>query len=146
MRVEKRRELPAAEPEMTPMIDMTFLLIAFFMLLINFSAGDQNQLIRLPLSQLAQPPDTPPTYPITLQMTSKGTVFYGAEEVTIEGVNPLLVAEKAIMKMRGLSPQDATVIIRADRYAKTGWVQELIQQCQQAGFEKYTLRARQESA
>lgn len=145
MRVSHRRELPAQEPEMTPMIDMTFLLIAFFMVLINFSADDQNQIIRLPASALARPPDRAPDYPITLQMTSRGTVFYGAEEVTLEGVRPLLVAEEQVMRRRGISRNQATIIIRADRYAKTGWVQELIQVCQAVGFERYTLRAKQES-
>ena len=38
---------------MTPMIDMTFQLIAFFMVLINFTEADQNQAINLPSSELA---------------------------------------------------------------------------------------------
>ena len=54
------RQIPEAEGDMTPMIDMTLQLIAFFMILINFSEGDQNQLIRLPASELAKPPDTAP--------------------------------------------------------------------------------------
>jgi biopolymer transport protein ExbD len=34
-----------------------------------------------------------------------------------------------------------TVIIRADSGAKTGRVQELIEICQNVGFEKFALRA-----
>ena len=39
--------------------------------------------------------------------------------------------------------QDVTVIIRADRLAKTGRVQEIIQMCQKAGFDTFALRGRQ---
>ena len=42
---------------MTPMIDMTFQLIAFFMVLVNFADADQNARIRLPSSELAKPAD-----------------------------------------------------------------------------------------
>ena len=41
------------EGDMTPMIDMVFQLIAFFMVVVNFSEVDQNELIRLPSSELA---------------------------------------------------------------------------------------------
>ncbi len=145
MRYGRGRQIPDAEGDMTPMIDMTFQLIAFFMILINFSEGDQNQLIRLPASELAKPPDTAPAYPITLQMTSKGTVFYGVEEYTLDGIVPILQVEKQLVERRGGDYRDTTVIIRADRYAKTGRVQELIRTCQSVGFEKFTLRAKQES-
>ncbi len=145
MRYGRGRQIPDAEGDMTPMIDMTFQLIAFFMILINFSEGDQNQLIRLPASELAKPPETAPAYPVTLQMTSKGTVFYGVEEYTLDGIIPILQVEKQLVERRGGDYRDTTIIIRADRYAKTGRVQELIRTCQSVGFEKFTLRAKQES-
>ena len=45
------------EPDMTPMIDMTFQLIAFFMFTINFSDTEQDQRVTLPASELAKPPE-----------------------------------------------------------------------------------------
>ncbi len=39
---------------------------------------------------------------------------------------------------------DATVVIRADRFAKAGVVQKLIQMCQEEKFEKFALRAQEE--
>ena len=53
----------SAESDMTPMIDMAFQLIAFFMVLINFSEADQNERIHLPSSELAKPPDAPLGHP-----------------------------------------------------------------------------------
>ena len=37
---------------------------------------------------------------------------------------------------------DVTVVIRADRLAKTGKVQEIIQMCQEAGFDMFALRGK----
>ena len=46
------------EIDYTPMIDMTFQLIAFFMILINFEAADRTSSVQLPASVLAKPPET----------------------------------------------------------------------------------------
>jgi biopolymer transport protein ExbD len=35
-----------------------------------------------------------------------------------------------------------TVVLRADRAAKTGKVQEIIQMCQKAGFDMFALRGK----
>jgi len=139
MRYRKRKSAAFAEGDMTPMIDMTFQLIAFFMVLINFSEADQNERIKLPTSELAKPADKPMVSPITLQLTEKGTVLLAGEEVTVPNVRSLLVRESQLLD----TPGEATIIIRADRKAKTGRVQELIKICQETGFEKFALRAKQ---
>ncbi|MGD9649100.1 MAG: ExbD/TolR family protein [Pirellulales bacterium] len=136
------------EGDMTPMIDMTFQLIAFFMVLMNFGEGEQDERIRLPLSQLAKPPDAPNVWPMTLQLTNVGTVLFNGEEVPVQGIQPLLLRESQVMKVQERDPKEATVIIRADATAKTGQVQELIGVCQspEIGFEKFVLRAKQRQA
>lgn len=145
MRYASRREAPFAKGDMTPMIDMTFQLIAFFMVLINFSEADQNERIRLPSSELAKPPDAPLQSPLTLQVTSEGTVIFGPDEVPVMGLKILLLREREVIKATpGRSVKDATVIIRGDRDAKTGRVQQVIKLCQETGFEKFALRAKQQ--
>ena len=146
MRYASRRGAPPAKPEMTPMIDMTFQLIAFFMVVVNFSQADQNQRIRLPLSELAKPPDAPLEVPITLQVTRESTVIFGAMEVKIPDLARELLREKQVLEAGGASSQNATIVIRGDRAAKTGEVQEVMEICQKTGFIKFVLRARQESA
>ena len=54
----KKSDNNTISPDMTPMIDMTFQLIAFFMILINFAEGEQDQRVQLPSSTLAKPPDS----------------------------------------------------------------------------------------
>ncbi|MFN7292338.1 MAG: ExbD/TolR family protein, partial [Pirellula sp.] len=55
MKIKSNLSSKMAEGDMTPMIDMVFQLIIFFMVLINFSQDDQNEKIKLPSSELAKP-------------------------------------------------------------------------------------------
>jgi biopolymer transport protein ExbD len=129
------------EMDMTPMIDMTFQLLAFFMIIINFSEADQNEAVKLPTSALAKPPDRPLEFPITLHVTKAGNVIYGADEMTIPALPTVLRRERSLAESEGRSVSDANVIIRADKHAKTGKVQELIKVCQENQFENFVLRA-----
>lgn len=143
--VKARREMPSAEADMTPMIDMTFQLIAFFMVLLNFGDAETNERIKLPASQLAKPPDAPRESPITLQLTKEGTVIYAAEEFPVLGIRPALQRERILMERFKKPVSEATIIIRGDAEARTGHVQELIRVAQEVGFEKFVLKAMQDS-
>ena len=133
------------EGDMTPMIDMVFQLIAFFMVLINFSEVDQNQLIRLPSSELAIPPKSPVPSPITIQVTEGGRAILGGDDVAVSGLARLLTVERQVLdRLPGKSAKEATIIIRADGSARVGIVQEVIKVCQETGFEKFSLRAKQQ--
>ena len=50
MKFNKAKTSEILEGDLTPMIDMTFQLIAFFMLLINFTEIDRAEEIALPTS------------------------------------------------------------------------------------------------
>jgi len=133
------------EGDMTPMIDMVFQLIAFFMVLVNFTEADQNQRIHLPSSELAKPPDAPLDSPITIHVTDNGTAIMGPDEVPIPGLTRLLTVEFQVLARKGMGrAQEATIVIRGDGATKFGLIQEVIQVCQDVGFEKFALRAKQQ--
>jgi biopolymer transport protein ExbD len=142
----KRYDAAPPEMDMTPMIDMTFQLICFFMVALSFDEADRSEKVRLPSSELAKPAEAAFELPITLQLTSEGTVIYAGEELALANLGSRLVAEVQVMERLGKKPSDATVIIRADGDAPTGKVQELIQACQERRFEVFALRARQEQS
>lgn len=145
MKVAKRQISPMAEGDMTPMIDMTFQLIAFFMVLINFSDAEQNMQINLPSSELAIPPDKPFEFERTVQITKTGTVLFSGDEVPIAGLGPLLARERVFLTtIRKAAASEVTIIIRADGRAKVGQVQDVIKTCQDNQFEKFSLRAKAE--
>ena len=144
MALKPKFDAKAAEGDMTSMIDMVFQLIIFFMVLINFSQDDQNQAIKLPSSELAKPADAPLENPIVLNLAFNGKVYIGPETATIAGLRPLLESEAKVLNASGKSAKDANVIIRADGNTAGGMVQELIKKCQESGYEKFALRAKEE--
>ena len=141
MRFCKIQLASEAQGDLTPMIDMTFQLIAFFMVLINFTEADQNERIKLPTSEIVKPPDGPLEEPIFLHLTKEGTVILGGTETALEGARANLIVEARILQRNNSSPGEATVIIRADAAVAAGEVQRLIKICQEAEFENFALRA-----
>ena len=145
MRIKPKGHHEIVEGDLTPMIDMTFQLIAFFMLVINFSDVEQDQRVQLPASELAQPPTAPYEQPLTIHLTKQDLYIFGGKELTqLSQLKSALLRETQIIK-RHTSKKlaDVTVIIRADGQAKTGQVQEVIQACQELQFERFALRGKQ---
>jgi biopolymer transport protein ExbD len=141
----KARGAEMVDLDYTPMIDMTFQLIAFFMILINFSEAEQDERVQLPSSALAKPPQAPLETPITIQMVRSGEIVMGGQLYPdATSIRPLLMNEKYVLESQDRSAADATIIVRAHRAAKTGQVQNIVKVCQEVGFEKFTLRARSE--
>ena len=132
------------ECDMTPMIDMTFQLIAFLMVLVNFSAPDVSARVVLPESDLAKPPETLINENmILLQLDKLGAIVVGSETVSPEGLKIILNNEAYLLSTREKSPSDATIIVRAHKECPTGKVQEVIKICQEKKFDRFVLRAKE---
>lgn len=129
------------ENDMTPMIDVTFQLITFFMFVLNFSEAEQDERIQLPASQLAKPAEGVVETPITMQLMANGGVLYAGEIVPVDEIGGSLQRERDIILAADKTPEQATVIVRADGRANAGDVQRVIQICQELGFQQFALRA-----
>ncbi len=138
---KKRKSAAATDIDMTPMIDVTFQLITFFMFTLNFTEAEQDQRIQLPTSQVAKPIENADIEPLTLQLMDDGRVIYNGEPVALMALGDYLENEKSVMIAASKEPSAATVVIRADGRARTGDVQQIIRSCQEKGFDKFTLRA-----
>ena len=139
-----RKATPPVEADLTPMIDMTFQLIAFFMVLINFSQSEQNDKVVLPTSELAKPVDAPLDFPIIVHLTRDGTVVVGGNEIPIDALRTTMAPELAMLKLEGKTAADANIIIRGHQTVPGGRVQDLIKRCQDLGFERFALRVKEE--
>ena len=137
---------------MTPMIDIVFLLISFFTLVINFSKAEQHEGVLLPKSELAQPPETIPGELLTFQVTQDDEIFIGTAMSYLDdtpktrGVPFSKALHDELRVIRAVTrtePAGVTAVIRADENVRTGFVQRLIAQCQEQGMETFVLRARQ---
>ncbi|MCA8997942.1 MAG: biopolymer transporter ExbD [Planctomycetaceae bacterium] len=151
----KHSKAAVAEADMTPMIDMTFQLIAFFMIVSNFEQTQADERVKLPADQLARPPLAPREKEVVLNIgflrNDKGVklnpdafVFYGDETIRVQDYRPRLAREFEILKRQAgeEKARETTVTIRADGDVPTGQIQELIKMGQEVGFLKFALKAK----
>jgi biopolymer transport protein ExbD len=144
MRV-KSKTSEIVEADLTPMIDMVFQLIAFFMVLINFNQTEANDNVKLPSSELVKPVDKPIDFPIVVHVGRDGRVYVGGEEYTVETLGNRFRSELAVLKaQQDVTVADANIIIRAHRDAATGEIQEIIRVAQDQGFENFALRVKED--
>ncbi len=142
MRFRKRTQ-KVLEGDLTPMIDMAFQLIAFFMLLINFSEIERTEEIDLPDSVIAKPPAEPPEYTILLNLNDDGTVSLGSQKVgEIDLLRVTLQNEISAAARDNKTISDINVIIRADKDVATGQVRKLMKKCQESELETFSLRVK----
>ncbi len=154
----KGTPLSVPEVDMTPMIDVVFQLIAFFMVLSKFDQEKVDERVTLPKDQLARPPIVKRESAFTLnfgfERDKQGAItdptpyiFDGDQKFTVDTVRSRLRQEAAFYKAIGRNVEDVTVEIRADALVQSGLVQELIQICQERDieFQRFALKATQKS-
>ena len=155
MRV-KSQQPKMMEADLTPMIDMVFQLIAFFMVISNFEQQQADERVTLPRDQLAKPPEVKRENAFTInfgfEKDKQGEIidptpyiFFGDERLTVEQSATRLKEEAQFYRTIGTPLEDVTVEIRADAGVQSGLVQKLIQLCQEQGieFQRFALKATQ---
>ena len=142
----KSKKVDLAEGDLTPMIDMVFQLIAFFMVLINFAQTESNDRVKLPSSQLVKPPEVPLEFPIILHVAQDGEIILGGDDYTAETLRVGLQKELAVIKAEGKTVQDANVVIRAHTDTSAGDVQEVIRVAQEHQLENFALRVKEDNS
>ncbi len=138
----------SAEPNLTPMLDMVFQLVTFFMLVINFKSASMDLSLKLPVVGSARPVDTQgQTELLILNIDSTGRLnVYGMNKeiesyIAGEAQASLLHARQ---QNPGLKPGDelpTTVVIRADRSTPFKLLNHVISACQKHGFRRFSLMA-----
>ncbi len=142
----KSKKVDLAEGDLTPMIDMVFQLIAFFMVLINFAQTESNDRVKLPSSQLVKPPEVPLEFPIILHVAQDGEIILGGDDYTAETLRVGLQKEIAVIKAEGKTVEDANVVIRAHKDTAAGDVQEVIRVAQEQKLENFALRVKEDNS
>jgi biopolymer transport protein ExbD len=142
-----------AEPNLTPLLDIVFQLITFFMLVINFSAENYDQRIKLPVAESARPIDDAGQVSedrLVLNVDRDGHLLIGGEvqplHKAIQTIKHQADLIKLNLKAMGTKPNPTgalptTIIFRADKDARFSDVMGLIRACQQHGFRKFALKA-----
>ena len=157
----KAAEVNVPDVDMTPMIDIVFQLLTFFMLVSNFDNLKADERVKLPKEPLAKPNEVARTDELLLNIgfnrdkegnktNPNALLFYAGEERPLAEWGPVIKKEQRMYRDLGVDFKDVTVIIRADKEVPTGEVQEMIKLCQQpfnaetGGFQKFALSAQSE--
>lgn len=154
----KPADVSAPDLDMTPMIDIVFQLITFFMVINKFDQDEADERVTLPKDQLAAPPAVQRKNSFLLNFgfvrQVDGTIvnptpvfFFGDDQLSLDQVRPRLRQEAQFYEAIGTDLADVTVEIRADAEVQSGMVQELIQMCQEngIGFQRFALKAVQKA-
>ena len=135
-----------AEPNLTPLLDLVFQLITFFMLVINFKGASMDLSLKLPVLGSARPLDRQGKLePLLLNIDAEGGVHCFGK---LEEIEPLLTKEARLLKQQ-LSvmgtPEGAEfpvgIVIRADRAVPFHQLNHVIEVCQKHGYRQFSLSA-----
>lgn len=132
VRRSRRRSLATnATIDLTPMVDVVFLLIIFFMLTTTFITNEQGLPVDLPEAQTAQAmaSELP-----TVTINGLGEVFFGGMQVA-EAELPGLVRQALEQRPEG----QRTVVLRGDRAVQHGQTVRIMDLLRQAGAERIVI-------
>lgn len=138
-----------AEPNLTPMLDMVFQLVTFFMLVMNFKAAAMDLSLQLPVVGSAAPVDTKGTVDMmVLNIDQQGRLrVYGEikdninEYIKGEAQASLIRArmDNPDLKLGGDLP--SIVVVRADKRTPFKLLNRVIKSCQENGYRNFSMKA-----
>ena len=134
MRIERKRRKRAAqdaEINVTPLLDVVFIMLIFFVLTTSF------------VKELGVDLDRPSNAPIqeqeltdviSVRIEADGQIFVGDRPVDVLAVRANIVSGLA-------SKPDASVVVIADRAADSGFIVQVVDQARLAGAENVSIAA-----
>jgi biopolymer transport protein ExbD len=141
-----------SEPNLTPLLDVVFQLITFFMLVTKFSTDNFDARIKLPVAGSARPVEVKQADEdrLILNVNADGELLWNGEELDTEravkelGLQAQLVRQR--LKVAGKDvkqgePLPTVIVVRADRHTSFSQLYRLITACQVNGFTKFNLKA-----
>jgi len=120
MRLSKRRRTGIAAVNMTPMIDIVFLLIIFFMTVSQVTQINREQ---LDLPKQKGSADQEPSI-VTINVTERGDVLVSGNKVSL--VRLVTMLNRQITDELGGDPNRMTVVIRADQRGTAAKINEIV--------------------
>ena len=139
MKTPKPDKKPNVSFNMTPMIDVVFLLIIFFLVSSNLVQQESLIAVDLPSAKTSRIPGSREsgTRKITINVTGEDQVFLGTRSVDHEQLLQFLTAERS----RAGKPLE--VRIRTDRHVPYKTIEPLLVVCSQAGIDNVSFNTYQ---
>ncbi|MDL4863979.1 biopolymer transporter ExbD [Halomonas elongata] len=118
----------SSEVNLTPMLDVVFIMLIFFIVTTSFIKESGVEIER-PESSAATPR---PDAQVLVAITPEGAVWVDGEPVDIHRVGP---------KVAGMVSDEGSVVIQADREATTGVLIEVMDRLREADVEQVAVAA-----
>ena len=125
---QKSRALTALS--LTPLIDVVFLLLIFFLVATRFSEEERQMSVLLPEASAAEPLISQPKQ-LFVNVDDEGQFFIGGEQLSEGGV------EQALRQAWSNNPGRQEVIIRGDRNAKWESIALVMNLCNKVNIRNY---------
>ena len=127
MAVKLKKSSAIGALSLTPLIDIVFLLLVFFLVASRFAEEDRELNVQLPTASEARPYISRPQE-LELSIGAGGQFFLGAEQMERTRL------EQELRDAALNNPTSQRVIVRADRRANWEHVASAINMCQRAGL------------
>jgi biopolymer transport protein ExbD len=149
-RLRRRTSETAANPNLTPLLDVVLQLITFFMMLVHFGTRleGSTKRVRLPLAPAALPGSDLTFDRLSVEMDARGRLLVASQALD-ESAAASWWAAQSKARRAGLEtlgePGAASellstiVILRADRAASYGAVRRTLSAAQDQGFAHFSL-------
>jgi biopolymer transport protein ExbD len=116
----------------TPMIDIVFLLLIFFLVASKFAQEDAELDVQLPEASSAMPLTVQPKE-ITINIAQDGSYFVSGSTYNADGLRQVLLQAEAS------NPGNQSVIIRPDKRVQAQALVTAIDMCKQVGIVGYSI-------
>ena len=129
----KRSNKTVSPPDITPMIDVVFLLLIFFMLSTTFISkpGIDVSLPKASAEQIKKSKEE-----LTVTISNNGDIYIKEKKVRLEELNEIFINAAA-------TSEDSIVIINADEHVTHGRVVEIMDRAKEAGISKLAVATEQ---
>jgi biopolymer transport protein ExbD len=117
--------------DLTPMMDMVFNLLIFFMVVSQFANDERELKVQLPEGTAAMPLTAKPRE-IFINIDESGRYTIRGQRLPVNELGRMLI------QAAGDNPLTQTVIIRADKRAAWDYVATAMRLCNQAGIQDYS--------
>ncbi|MBN4049882.1 biopolymer transporter ExbD [bacterium AH-315-M10] len=138
----KKEKLGELQMNLTPMIDVVFLLISFFMIITQM-VSQEIAVLYLPQATEAKPDNKPDPDRFILNITREGYVLMRGERLTPKLMKIRLKTEANRSRVSKASYSDRKILVRADQNALYDFVQLVMIKCTEVGIYQIQFAAKQ---
>ena len=141
------------EPNLTPMLDVVFQLMTFFLMVMNFSQDDYDARVRLPVAGSAREinPDQVEDR-LVLNIDRDGRLLIAGQPYDTEQAIKELGVQAALVRLNAKVAGDpievgqalpTKLVVRGDKAMKCGQLNRIVTACQELGFRTFEFKAEQ---